>query len=226
MKTEGLKAKQIELIKKNAEAFEYWFPELTIVASLQDKGFYVYLAGREEYVQYCYNIDYLNGWLYGAVQRECGQVNVTPERRLELDSRKKMTHNEYWNYCRDEVAKGNYDALKEDIVILPFDLSEYPQITERTAKWIQALFSYDDVDRNGYRMLTGDCRHASGPYGECQKLNCECHMVDGYRTYGFNDEEMMVYTYCEHDTTLKMFNDKAAYEKEKADTIKFYKEAY
>ena len=31
-------------------------------------GFYVYLPkDNETYVQFCYNIDYLNGWLYGAV---------------------------------------------------------------------------------------------------------------------------------------------------------------
>lgn len=76
MKTENVKAKEIERIKKNAGAFEYWFPELTIVGSMYDKSFFVYISGRKEYIQHCYNIDYLNGWLYGAVQTVVGQLQA------------------------------------------------------------------------------------------------------------------------------------------------------
>jgi len=41
--------------------------------------FYVYRNKSEydnggEYVQYCYDISYLDGWLYGAVQAACGQL--------------------------------------------------------------------------------------------------------------------------------------------------------
>lgn len=39
------------------------------------KGFYVYTSEERKksgsYTQFCYNIDYLNGWLYGAVQAAC-----------------------------------------------------------------------------------------------------------------------------------------------------------
>lgn len=61
--------RQKEIIEDNLKAFVHNFGEVRIEQNLPDKGFFVYLpADNETYVQYCYNIDYLNGWLYGAVQ--------------------------------------------------------------------------------------------------------------------------------------------------------------
>ena len=56
-------------IADNLNAFIYNFGEPRIEHHTNDSGFYVYSpADSEEYVQRCYNIDYLNGWLYGCVQ--------------------------------------------------------------------------------------------------------------------------------------------------------------
>lgn len=63
-------AKQYETIKTNLAAFVFNFGPVRI--EKQDPccpGYYVYSpADSDSYVQYCYDIDYLNGWLYGAVQ--------------------------------------------------------------------------------------------------------------------------------------------------------------
>lgn len=61
--------KQKEIIKDNLRAFTTNFGDVRIVKEEYGKGFYVfYPATSESYIQFCYNIDYLNGWLYGVVQ--------------------------------------------------------------------------------------------------------------------------------------------------------------
>lgn len=64
-----LTARQQELLRDNLRAFEANFGEVRLQKEDFGKGFYVFSPANEEsYVQYCYNIDYLNGWLYGCVQ--------------------------------------------------------------------------------------------------------------------------------------------------------------
>jgi hypothetical protein len=67
-----------ELIKRNMHAFLEHFEAPFILKC--GKEFYVY-RNKEEYdsgagswIQYCNNISYLDGWLYGAVQAKCGQI--------------------------------------------------------------------------------------------------------------------------------------------------------
>jgi len=60
-----------ELIAENLKAFINNFGEPTITKEDYGKGFYVFRPGDEvgsNWVQFCYDIDYLNGWLYGCVQ--------------------------------------------------------------------------------------------------------------------------------------------------------------
>lgn len=70
MKT--LTARQNELIKDNLRAYINNFGYIKIEKADCGSGFYVYTdeqrAATGSYTQFCYNIDYLNGWLYGAVQ--------------------------------------------------------------------------------------------------------------------------------------------------------------
>lgn len=62
-------AKQKELINDNLRAFTHNFGEVRIEKECYGKGFYVfYPANSDSYIQYCYDIHYLNGWLYGVVQ--------------------------------------------------------------------------------------------------------------------------------------------------------------
>lgn len=74
MKT--LTAKQNELIKDNLTAYINNFGYIKIEKADYGGGFYVYTdeqrAAAGVYTQFCYNIDYLNGWLYGAVQAAKG----------------------------------------------------------------------------------------------------------------------------------------------------------
>ena len=64
--------KQKEIIKDNLNAYIANFGYIKIVSEDYGKGFYIYTdeqrAEAGSWTQYCYNIDYVNGWLYGAVQ--------------------------------------------------------------------------------------------------------------------------------------------------------------
>jgi len=61
--------KQKELINDNLRAFVHNFGDVRIEKEDYGKGFYVfYPAKSESWIQFCYDINYLNGWLYGVVQ--------------------------------------------------------------------------------------------------------------------------------------------------------------
>ena len=66
-------SRQKEIIKDNLHAFIANFGEVRI--EKYGSGFYVFSpSDSESYVQFCYDIHYLNGWLYGCVQAANGIV--------------------------------------------------------------------------------------------------------------------------------------------------------
>ena len=77
--------KATKIILDNYNAFIHNFEEPVIVRDDYGSGFYVY-RNKSEYetgspwVQFCYNVDYLNGWLYGAVQAVCKQIPIRSDR--------------------------------------------------------------------------------------------------------------------------------------------------
>ena len=61
--------RQAEIIGDNLQAFTTNFGIPRIERADYGGGFYVYYpANSDSYIQYCYDINYLNGWLYGCVQ--------------------------------------------------------------------------------------------------------------------------------------------------------------
>lgn len=64
--------RQKEVIADNLKAYIANFGYIKIVKEDYGKGFYVFTSEKSfehgSWRQYCYNIDYLNGWLYGCVQ--------------------------------------------------------------------------------------------------------------------------------------------------------------
>lgn len=62
-------AREKEIIKDNLRAFTANFGEVRIEDADYGNGFYVfYPTESESWIQYCYSIEYLDGWLYGIVQ--------------------------------------------------------------------------------------------------------------------------------------------------------------
>lgn len=68
--------RQMEIIKDNLTAYRNNFGYICIEKADYGNGFYVFTSPERKeqgsWTQYCYNIDYLNGWLYGAVQAANG----------------------------------------------------------------------------------------------------------------------------------------------------------
>lgn len=74
---------QMEKIRDNLRAYLANFGYLKITKADYGAGFYIYTdeqrAETGAYTQYCYNLDYLNGWLYGAVQAVNGIMKHLPD---------------------------------------------------------------------------------------------------------------------------------------------------
>ena len=83
-------SKQMENIHDNLRAYLVDFGYLTTARADDGGGFYVYTdAQRAEsgiYTQYCYSFDYLNGWLYGAVQAVNGIMKPLSDKEREENS--------------------------------------------------------------------------------------------------------------------------------------------
>lgn len=72
--------RQKEIINDNLRAYKNNFGYIEIEKENYGKGFYVFTSEeckeQGNWTQYCYNIDYLNGWLYGAVQAANGIMKL------------------------------------------------------------------------------------------------------------------------------------------------------
>ena len=68
--------KQKSIIADNLRAYKANFGFIKIEDADYGGGFYVFTSKEREeqgsWTQFCYNIDYLNGWLYGCVQAANG----------------------------------------------------------------------------------------------------------------------------------------------------------
>jgi hypothetical protein len=133
---------------------------------------------------------------------------------------KVVSRNEYFNL----IGKLGVKQTENEYEIVPLDLSKY-HLNEITQRISDNNFMEESTDRNGNYMLRGHWL-SDLCYQFAEKCKFDLVQVDGYSSYAYSDEQMAVFTYCEGDITLTPFENKAEYEKEKADTIKFYKEMY
>ena len=119
------------------------------------------------------------------------------------------------------------DYWETEIEWLPLDFTGYENIKSETQRWINKLFAEETIDKNGNKILKGSTGPNRIEMIEMEYLGIHVgEYTNGYSLYGFNDEEMLIYTYCEGDTTLTLFNDRDIYEKEKERTIEWYRKEY
>ena len=146
----------------------------------------------------------------------------------------RMTRNEYHEHMKKCVSRAydpndSYsfeDCWKEDVDIIPLDLSAYPQIKDDTAEYINKVFNEETTDKNGNYMPRGFIGDDLDKwYRDKDKLHCNYAPYGFYYSgFGFNDEEMLIYTWCEGDTTLTFFNDRECYQNERKATEKWFDE--
>ena len=140
--------------------------------------------------------------------------------RAEAEKYKDELVNKYWNKT---ISYKKYCELWDAIELKPYDLTPFPQLTEDTVEWINKMFQKDfETDRNGNQMLRGFTR-CEGIEVACLNLHYGDY-ADAISFYAYNDEEMLIYTFTEGDTTLHIFNDKEKYEAEKESMYNWYKQ--
>lgn len=132
----------------------------------------------------------------------------------------KITRNDYYKLIRETGRIPKNDEYE----IIPLDLSAY-SLNEATQRIANANFMEETTNRNGDYMLSGHwwsdlCRAFAN------KCDFVLRQINAYSSYAYSDEQMAVFTYTEGDIYLTPFTDREKYEKEKADTIRFYKEEY
>lgn len=71
---------EMEIVRNNLQAYISNFGKPRIERGDDSKSFYVFTDDSDSWRQYCYNIDYLNGWLYGCVQTKYG--NPKPDKEM------------------------------------------------------------------------------------------------------------------------------------------------
>lgn len=144
-----------------------------------------------------------------------------------------MKRNDYKHYMQELASKVHkdpkytiemYKADLNAVTIDPLDLSRFKQLKPNTCKVINILFDEEDTDRNGNYMLRGFTNHGAS---EIEKLNCKYgDYTNGYSYYAYNNEELLIYTYCEGDTTLTLYQDKESYDIGYKETHNWYKREY
>lgn len=159
-------------------------------------------------------------------------LSATNERRIEMESQKiQMSREEYDKY-KDELYRKywarsiSHKKMNEEldkIELLPYDLANFTALKPQTVKWINSLFEKaPETSQRGNFMIRGFTRSERS---EVQVLNLSYgDYTRDLSFYAYNDQEQMLYTFTEGDTTLELFPTKEAYEKEKEYTRNWYKE--
>ncbi len=84
------------------------------------------------------------------------------------------------------------------------------------------LFTEVDEQCTEHLLLRSRAYH---PVAEMQVLNCHYgdYSQGSLNFWAYNNEEMMLYTYCEGDTTLSLYKTKEEYQKAYNEAYEFYK---
>ncbi len=129
------------------------------------------------------------------------------------------------NCYNGKVTAAEYDALEFDII--PMDFSQFPYLKTDTAEYIDKMFDKETTtDKNGNFMMRGFIGdNLELWYNDKENLHCNYAPYGFYYSgFGFNDEELLIYTWCEGDTTVTIFKDIETYKRERAATEKWYEE--
>lgn len=84
--------KQFAIIKDNLRAYLVNMGYIYIDKADYGKGWYIFKSAEDvkngSYVQFCENIDYLNGWLYGVVQAVNGIIKANGNKDTNMNNMK------------------------------------------------------------------------------------------------------------------------------------------
>lgn len=144
----ALTTRQSEIISDNLKAFRNNFDSIRIEKDING-GFYVFCpAESDSYIQYCYDINYLNGWLYGVVQgvnrgefKHSKLETVNPEFIQKYATKRDINGNRYTLEINHTKK-----TFKKDYNVLFYD--GYTEITQRGRKQL-----VKDLEQNNYTEI-------------------------------------------------------------------------
>jgi len=131
----------------------------------------------------------------------------------------RMTRNEYWNWIREDVSRIT-SGEADEIEIIPLDLERFTKIKPENKTRIDKWFNEEAESEEGEYLLFSRSYH---PYDEIALLGMEMgEGNNGYSWWAYDDEQMMIYTYCEGDTSIKLFESEERYLNKKIETEEWY----
>ena len=144
----------------------------------------------------------------------------------------RMTNNEYQEYIEGLAGKlwtdENYTFKQycedcDNVDIIPFELDRF-NLPQKFKDDINYIFTTDYIDKNGIYTLKGSSQYEEDWYKFTEMLDLKRATGYYYSGYSHNDEYGFYMEHCEGDIWLKLFENKADYEKSLNATIKWYEE--
>lgn len=126
-----------------------------------------------------------------------------------------MTKNEYKKYCQDIVCKVSAEEfykMIESVKVLPFDFTFHPQLNKVTQKWINAVCDEENNLFGNGTLYTGLLINSYWSLG--QKMNLNAGVLESYSGFYYDDEQMLILSYCEGDIYIYVFSDEQLYKEE------------
>ena len=129
--------------------------------------------------------------------------------------------------CVDKCYAGtmSWKEYKEmEIQLEPIDFTPFPHVSKTNREYIERMFTEEDTDSEANYMVRGFTRHE---YTEKDALGMSFgDGGNGYSWWAYNDRELMLYTFCEGDTTLTICKTAEDYAKAKESARQFYAEKF
>lgn len=130
-----LTKKELDVVGNNLRAFIHNFGEPRITRDEYGKGFYVFIPeNTAQWIQHCYDINYLNGWLYGVVQ---GALRIEFKEAMEhtLEEQSKTEHKMHDEWDIEGFYDGEWSVECTELTEIEarLRLREYQENCPKTA---------------------------------------------------------------------------------------------
>lgn len=124
----------------------------------------------------------------------------------------------------EDYGESFYIVFKHDDT-WGIDLSEYVIVSKEDKDFIRRHFKKEDINRKGKKIFRGFIGDNTQLWRyEMDKLELTTHFGFYYSGYAKNDSKQIIYTWCEGDTTIQLFNNSVDYYREVYECEKFYME--
>ena len=124
--------------------------------------------------------------------------------------------------------RNGFNFIPKESERIHFDLSDYPDVLPETAKWIDRFFS-EGFSQTSNKTGAEYILHGFMLNGDDEEVFHRLNLTYGAFSealdyWAYNDKEMLLFMYSDGEITLRVFSSRKRYEREKAETLRWYKE--